>query len=522
MNILDYINQNTDDAYKDFKLVSVIFDEEKIELICKFLYKDTIKENAREELHKLISKYFDEPQVNIIVKCKKAYIDEGLVRDVLYNFIIKNFNSIGLDFDKSRIDVKISDYIAVVINCNEFQYQYINGNAVECEIISYANSFFFEDFELSLNLDTGITSKLDDDIIPVLDIDLSSVSTPEYKYHKIDNLQNFIGEVNGNPIQIASIRGAMEGIEVAGILKFLSQKSFESKRKDKEGNAVIKDFFRFVVVDKTGRIDAVYFPTKADNAKSMTLADGQNIILKGDAELFNDRLSIKVKAIGYCEIIEEPIEETLEEEVEVVTGPNDNYMYVKPEPYIEMFQDNLFMVAEDPSEYLMNNDVVIFDLETTGLEATKCEIIEIGAVKISKGKIVETFETLIKPSGHIPDDSTEIHGITDEMVANSPSIRQVLPDFYKFCYGSTIMAYNIDFDYKFISIWGKKQGLIFDNKQIDVLLLARLYVPGLKNFKLGTVCKKLGVSLENAHRAVHDAMATAEVVIKIGPNITEK
>ena len=84
------------------------------------------------------------------------------------------------------------------------------------------------------------------------------------------------------------------------------------------------------------------------------------------------------------------------------------------------------------------------------------------------------------------------------------------------------MAYNIDFDYKFISIWGKKQGLIFDNKQMDALLLARLYVPGLKNFSLSTVCKKLGVSLENAHRAVHDAMATAEVVIKIGPNITEK
>ena len=522
MNILDYINQNTNDAYKDFKLVSVIFDEEKLELTCKFLYKDTIADNAREELYDLITKYFNEPKIKVVVKCKKAYIDEGLVRDVLYNFIIKNFNSIGLDFEKSRIDVTITDYIAVVINCNEFQYQYINGNSVENEIINYANSFFFEDFELSLNVDAGIKSKLDDNIIPVLDIDLRDTSSPEYKYHKIDNLQNFIGEVNGNPIQISSIKSAMEGIEVAGTLKFLNQKSFESKRKDKEGNTIIKDFFRFVITDKTGRIDAVYFPTKADNAKSMTLAEGQNIIVKGDVELFNDRLSIKVKAIAYCDILEEVKEEEKEEEVEIVTGPNDKYVYVQPEPHIEMFQDNLFMVAEDPGEYLKTHDVVVFDLETTGLEVTKCEIVEIGAVKISKGKIVETFETLVKPSCHIPEDSTDIHGITDEMVANSPSIRQVLPDFYKFCYGATIMAYNIDFDYKFISIWGKKQGLIFDNKQMDALLLARLYVPGLKNFSLSTVCKKLGVSLENAHRAVHDAMATAEVVIKIGPNITEK
>jgi DNA polymerase III epsilon subunit family exonuclease len=292
-------------------------------------------------------------------------------------------------------------------------------------------------------------------------------------------------------------------------------------RKDKEGNAIIKDFFSFTIVDKTGRINAVYFPTKADNAKSMTLEEGQNVIVKGDVENFKDRQSIKVKAIAFANIVEEVIEEEKEVEVEIVREPNSEYKFVMPEPYVEMFQDNLFMVQQYPGDYLMNNDVVVFDLETTGLEATKCEIIEIGAVKISKGKIVETFETLIKPSCHIPEDSTEIHGITDEMVANCPSVKQVLPDFYKFCYGSTIMAYNIDFDYKFISIWGKKQGLIFDNKQMDVLLLARLYVPGLKNFKLSTVCKKLDVSLENAHRAVHDAMATAEVVVKLGPNITE-
>ena len=108
MNILDYINQNTNDAYKDFKLVSVIFDEENLELTCKFLYKDTIEDNARDELHKLICDYFNEPKVKVVVKCKKAYIDESLVRDVLYNFIIKNFNSIGLDFDKSSTSINFS------------------------------------------------------------------------------------------------------------------------------------------------------------------------------------------------------------------------------------------------------------------------------------------------------------------------------------------------------------------------------------------------------------------------------
>ena len=521
MKLLDYINQNTNDAYRDYKLVSIIFDEEKNELTFKFLYKEEMADNAKDELYKLISKYINEPAVKIVIKCKKAYIDESLVRDVLYNFISKNFTSIGLDFKKSRIDVSITDYISVVINCTEFQYQYIKDNSVESEIIEYANSFFFEDFSLELNCDSTLKSTINEEIVASMDIDLKDPTEPTFKYHKIDNLQKFIGDVNGNPIQISSIKSAMEGVEVAGTIRFLNLKSFESKRKDKEGNAIIKDFFSFTIADKTGRINAVYFPNKADNAKAMTIQEGQNIVARGDVEVFNDRQSLKVKAIAFGDIVEEIIEEK-EEEVEIVKGPNAEYKFVKPEPHVEIFQDNLFMVAQDPGKYLLENDVVVFDLETTGLEATKCEIIEIGAVKISKGKIVETFETLIKPSCHIPEDSTEIHGITDEMVAKSPNIKQALPDFYKFCYGCTIMAYNIDFDYKFISIWGKKQGLIFDNKQIDAMLLARLYVPGLKNFKLSTVCKKLDVSLENAHRAVHDAMATAEVVIKLGPNITEK
>ena len=107
------------------------------------------------------------------------------------------------------------------------------------------------------------------------------------------------------------------------------------------------------------------------------------------------------------------------------------------------------------------------------------------------------------------------------MVKNSPSVKTVIADFYKFCYNCTIIAYNIDFDYKFVNQAGKKEGYIFDNKQIDALYLARAFIPGLKNFKLGNVCKKLGVSLENAHRAVHDAMATADVVIKLNTFIKE-
>ena len=517
MKLLDFINEKSNNAYKDFKLVSVIFDEKLKVLTFKFLYKDIIREDDKANLISLIREYIKE-DVDVIVKCKKAYIDKELVLEVIYNFIIRNFNSIGVDFVKDNIKVNLADdSIYVHIECTPFQHNYIINNSIDMEIIDYANSFFFEPFVLSLDKTEEHDVLLED--MPVIDIDLTDHGVNTLKYHKISNLNNFIGEVRGVAVQLGSIIGTQQDIEIAGTLKFLTEKSFESKRKDKEGNTVVKTYYSFSILDKTGRMNCVYFPTKADLIKAQSLQEGSTILVHGDMEEFNGRVNFKVKSIAYCEIEEEIKQE--EEEVDIITEVNDKYLYVIPQPHIEVFQDNLFIEQQPVGDYLNNHDVVVFDIETTGLEATKCEIIEIGAVKLHKGKIVETFETLIKPISEIPDEITKLTGITPDMVVNAPTIKQVMPDFFKFCYNTTIMAYNIDFDYKFISVHGKKLGYVFDNKQIDVLYLARAFVPGLKNFKLSTVCKKLNVSLENAHRAVHDAMATAEVVIKLNTNITE-
>ena len=90
-----------------------------------------------------------------------------------------------------------------------------------------------------------------------------------------------------------------------------------------------------------------------------------------------------------------------------------------------------------------------------------------------------------------------------------------MPDFYRFTYGAVLSAYNIDFDYQFLDISGKKLRLLFNNEQIDTLRLARNKVPSLSNYKLGTVVKALNITLENAHRALADAYATAKVFIKL-------
>jgi DNA polymerase III epsilon subunit family exonuclease len=516
MNLLDYINDNTNNAYKDFKLVSVIFDENSYDCIFKFLYKNDIKDDDKEKLTNLIEKYFNEPDVKVIVKCKKAYVDESLVKDVVFNYISRHFASVVVGLDKNDIFVNLTDGINVSINCNEFQFNYLNSPNVYQDILLYCESFFFEEFNISFNnLKDQVESE--SPIENNLDGLFFNEEESKIKYNKVTDIENQIGEVVGSPIQIACIESAMSGIEIAGEIKFFTEKSFESKRKDKNGESLKRVYYSFTLFDKTGRFNCVIFPNKSDMVKAFNLKDGMTVIVHGDVEEFNGRMNFKCKSLALCKFVTETEQEV---EVNIIKEPNDDFLVVKPEPYIEITQDNLFAVKEEVGEYLLKNDVVVFDIETTGLEATRCEVIEIGAVKIHNGKISETFETLIKPVSEIPDEIIDLTGITPDMVVNSPSFKQVIPDFYKFCYNTTIMAYNIDFDYKFISVHSKKYGYEFDMKQIDVMYLARAFIPGLKNFKLSTVCKKLDVSLENAHRAVHDAMATAEVVIKLSKNIT--
>ena len=142
MNILDYINKQTNNAYKDFKLVSVIFDKNLRECTFKFLYKNELKENDKCTLQKLIKDYLPQ-DVGVVIKCKKAYVDCELVRDVLYNFVIKHYSSVASDFEKEDITVTIDNTINAIINCNDFNYIHLSDPSVYKDILDYANSFFF-------------------------------------------------------------------------------------------------------------------------------------------------------------------------------------------------------------------------------------------------------------------------------------------------------------------------------------------------------------------------------------------
>lgn len=177
--------------------------------------------------------------------------------------------------------------------------------------------------------------------------------------------------------------------------------------------------------------------------------------------------------------------------------------------------DDLKDVVEDAKGQPVMAESVVFDIETTGFSAENDRIIEIGAVKVAGGEIVDRFSMFINPEIPIPFRIEQLTGINDNMVMNAPVIDVVLPQFLEFCGDAVLVAHNAIFDTSFIKNKAKALGMEVNNTIVDTVSLSRILIPNLNKYTLDAVAKALSVSLLNHHRAVDDAEATAGIYLKL-------
>ncbi len=166
-----------------------------------------------------------------------------------------------------------------------------------------------------------------------------------------------------------------------------------------------------------------------------------------------------------------------------------------------------------------------FDTETTGLNPDQGdEIISIGAVRIVNNKIqyAETFERLIDPGMEVPYDSYRIHGISTEMVKGKPPIEKVLPEFKKFAEDTVLVGHNLAFDMKMLKLKEKQTRITFDNPILDTLLLSASLHAVNKRHNLEDIANRLGVNIMGRHSALGDAIAAAEIFLKLIPLLNKK
>lgn len=181
---------------------------------------------------------------------------------------------------------------------------------------------------------------------------------------------------------------------------------------------------------------------------------------------------------------------------------------------ITLVNENNFKVFKDYNKTTKYDDTfVVFDLETTGLNPQRCEIIEIGAIKYINGQESEKFQTYIKPDMPIPENVSKINNIYDKTVENAPKIKEVIPKFLEFISGFTLVAHNASFDMSFIQTQIRRfSENIIQNSVVDTLQLARKTFPFLKNHKLTTIKDYLKMNVDS-HNALDDCSVTAKLYL---------
>ena len=176
--------------------------------------------------------------------------------------------------------------------------------------------------------------------------------------------------------------------------------------------------------------------------------------------------------------------------------------------------DDLKEIVTDDKGQRLDGTFVVFDIETTGFSPVTNRIIEIGAVKVDKGQIVDRFSVFVNPQVPIPFEIEKLTGINDSMVMEAETIERVLPQFLDFVGDAVLVAHNANFDVSFIKENAKRQQIPVDFTYVDTVGIARMLLTGQSKYTLDAVAKTLKISLENHHRAVDDAECTAEIFMK--------
>lgn len=519
MIILNELNKQFKNKYDFLQVLSVVYDTQNSFCEIIFLYpekNEDLKQEEKNEIIEFLQKSLD-LSCQLKVKFKKSYLDDELIKNALINHLDMTYPSVFSLFTADKVIVeKKETIISITLNLNNTVYEYFTTNNLQIACMDFLKKNFISSFDLQAKQDSSIV--MNDSILEKRTNDFyANVKPPEVvKRYEVFEPESLIGAlITPMPEMIRYIKSEKTDVILAGEVSLLKEGTYISRRTKKAGGTEPSFYYSFTLTDHTGKMSAIYFANKTTLKQIRKIKDGDKILVVGNVKQGQRDLSLHIKSLSLCEIGEMKIEREENVEAELYSPAHiENYSVVTPYVYMQNTQETLFEKPKVYNQDFLGKEYVVFDCETTGLDPSYCDITEIGAVKVVNGKIKEVFQTLLKPSHEIPEEVIKLTGITNEMVANAPDPTKVIMDFYKFCEGSILSGYNVNFDVSFIQALAKKAGIKFPNEVFDVLTFAKqkLYLP---RYKLINVVEHLGLKLNNAHRALFDATATAEVLQKL-------
>lgn len=512
MQLLDKINKKLIEFNMIVTIESAVYNikQRTLSLILGYENSKMLNSEIKDAVVSVLEEEFG-TKIKFNIKYRKNFFDE----DILSKFLIESFRLEHPIIDIRRENISFIENEGIndlFIKLDTKFKEFSENNKIKDFVVKLLNDEYKTEFNLNLTYQDNLA--VYDEAKQESSFDCLSNNTSSEVV--VEDMQEYIGELIDAPIfPIGSYLQPEEGVVICGKVQNLKENKTKAKIDENGKERAEREYYTFELVDYSGSARVVYFPGKANLNKFKKIVDGSEIVIFGNLEddKFSAGLSVRPKVINLCVLPKGFFDKIYSKPVPKA------YSKIKPVPYESTMQENLFITdTAIKNPYLLENSFVVFDLETTGTNYTTDKIIEIGAVKVEKGIMTETFSCLVNPERHIPEDASKVNNIYDEDVKDAYTLKEVMPDFFKFCDGSIMVSYVIGFDFNFIDYNAKSMGYTFTNKTDDAFVMAKTKLKGLKNYKLTTVAKHMGVSLENAHRAVHDTIATAEVMIKLLEN----
>ncbi len=484
---------------------------------------DALKQKVFEATKEIIPSAF-----RPIIKYVKANNEESAIVKKIMEYVYKEKPTIYNGFVDAQISMESNyDYILIKIVLEKYLCEYVDNAKLKAELEEYLDKWIMEEVEVEF---VEVPNKNELTITKRKQVHTTTIATinidiQDYVYGNIPTDPRYISDI----LEATKNNREISDVVLCGTLSAINTRFIQK---------IEKNLFTFNLNDSTGTIKCKYFakpfitdPTPADVAImekeeekikkgkrvnryninwAEVFTDGKKLVMSGQIKFDNfDKAYIFMpKSVAVCTIDYSSINT----KKDFLPTP-ENYVCVFPQPMEFTMQDNLFSTQTNPD--LLKNDYVVFDVETTGLDPASCEIIELAAIKIVGGKIVESFDTLINPGCSLPDIIVDLTNITDEMLENCFTISDVIGDFFKFTRDTILVAHNAPFDMSFISVAGKKNYYDFNNSYMDTLAMSRQMFPKLKQHKLEAMCKHFDISLVGAHRAINDTLATAQLFIEL-------
>lgn len=508
-----YGNESLKD-FEQLRLRKIEVEKSKKKVVYTVSSPTALSDTRKSELIDIFKKFSPEG-FKVLLDIPMDKMDAEIAFRMFWEFLKESCPSIYLELFDAKDRVKVEDKSGkvsfVFYVTKKVKDLLVSGTLSKIE--KYFNSFTCYPITYFINEISGEEIDVEETLLH-LDQERERtvdayLSQPERKI-LLEDKRDLIGKLPSvSPQYIIDVLSAKERVVICG--KFTNMTQREAKNK----NLTI---CKFTLQDFSGSINVVYFArNEKDLASLLTLYSGDEVIVAGRAQInsYDGKLELLANSIGICKIADQQYKLN-----EFKPVPPE-YVKVSPMPFETSMQTDVFREEKDIPSVLKGKTFVIFDLETTGLQYQVEKIIEIGAVKVVNGQIVETFTTLINPQTPIPDRITELNNISDDMVRGKPIFAEVCGDFYKFAHGSTLVAHNISFDYSFLEYYARPCGYLFNNTLLDTWIMAKKYFEKQssksrpKDEKLETLAKYFNFESGDFHRAMYDSLIAAKLFIKL-------